>query len=819
MIYAVLDAIVYGTCSARNSRSVSGPALVVLVAISILTAARPANAQEVRPVQGRVLDEATGAPLPATNIAVLGTNRGTITNTDGAWFIMLPRGAHTLVFSYVGYASDTLRVAPEGPVTYLARLRRILLENPPLTIYGADPARAILRRAIAAKDSLRAGLESYRFEAYTRGTITREDSIAGISESFTTGYWKLGERLREEIRQRRTTENLPDVTGIQGVLGIQDFSADDIEVAGNRYIGPLHPDALKWYDPVLLETEWRDGQEVYRIALEPASRLVPLLRGEVRIAEGSWALVGIDLRPAETIPIPFVKDLAIHWRQGFRRQQEGYWLPGELRLVGGMTIVIGPISIPRMGIDQTSILYAYEVNVPIPDSIFARTEAVMALPEAAEVDSLYWERNVFLPLTQREEVAYTRLDSTQTLERQFAPEGFGMTFTGDEEGATLGLGRDSGPVGEALGWLLQGLDLWYSRVEGTHLGYRVDVTPFGGPLTLRARGGQGLSAELWSWETVADLTLGQVGFTAAWYDRVAASPDAGFYPTLLNTAMTVLMKEDYPDYHRSRGLRLGLTGRIPLDTDMPSDVRLELYGAGERHRTLPVVTDWSLFRRDGLSRPNPVAEEGEVDRWGAVLSVGRPESDAGIMTGRGLRLWAERGSGVLDGVDRDWTRLDGVLSFAVPTLTARWFFPPQLVVRLAGGWSEGPLPVQLWGAPETSLGLYGPQGGLRAADPREFTGTRYASATVEHNFRNLLFRTLGLHHWADRGLEILVHGGAAAARRDLPGGTTLRLPVDGVDYEAGVGLGRLWDIFRLDVTHELTGARRWVLTLALTTFY
>jgi hypothetical protein len=815
---------VSGSALCRCTISASPQATLVL-AILLFGLAAPARAQQVRRLEGRVIEAETGQPMPATNIVVLETNRGTISNADGAWLLLLPEGPATLVFSFVGYRSDTLRVAPFGNVRYDAVLEQVVLENPPITVYGADPARAILRRAIAAKDSLRTGLESYIFEAYTRGTITREDSIAGISESFTTGYWRLGKPMREEIRQRRTTENLPDMTGIQGVLGFQDFAADDIEVAGNRYVGPLHPDALKWYDPVLVETEWQNGLAVYRIALEPVSRLVPLLRGEVRIADGSWALVGVDLVPAEVIPIPFVRDLLMHWRQSFRLHQD-YWLPAELRLEAGMTIEIGPISIPRMGIRQTSVIYDYQVNAAIPDSIFERSDNVIALPEAASVDSLYWRTNAFLPLTHEEERSYTRLDSTQTLERQFAPRGFGMTFSGDEDSLSIGLGARSGPLGRAFGRLLPGLDFWYDRVEGAHLGYRFDLNPFGGPLTLRARGGQGLSAELWSWETSVRLRLrrgglpgprggGRIGLTleAALYDRVAASPDAGFYPSLLNTLMTLLLKEDYPDYHRAHGGRLGLvlgreTGR-----------RLELYGARERHAALPVVTNWSLNRRDRLSRPNPPAEEGEVDRYGAVLTLGRPESDAGVMTGRGLRLWAERGSGELDGRERNWTRVDGVLSFAVPTLSARWFFPPQLVVRLAGSWSEGPLPVQLWGAPETSLGLYGPLGTLRAADPRELAGTRWAAATAEHNFRNLLFRMLGLDGLADRGIDILVHGGVAGARRELPDGTRLRLPAEGVYAEAGVGIGRLWDIFRLDVTHQLTGARRWVLTLALTTFY
>ena len=54
----------------------TGPTVLLAVLLALPAAGEPAAAQEVRPVQGRVLDETTGEPLPATNIAVLGTNRG-----------------------------------------------------------------------------------------------------------------------------------------------------------------------------------------------------------------------------------------------------------------------------------------------------------------------------------------------------------------------------------------------------------------------------------------------------------------------------------------------------------------------------------------------------------------------------------------------------------------------------------------------------------------------------------------------------------------------------------------------------------------------
>jgi hypothetical protein len=783
----------------------------------ILLSAAPAGAQTLRRIEGRVSEADSLRPLPAANIIVLGTNRGTISNREGDWLLLLPEGPASLVFRYVGFRSDTLRVAATGDVRFDAVLEPIVLENPPLIVYGADPARAILRRAIAARDSLRAGLESYRFEAYTRGVISREDSIAGISESFTTGYWRRGDPLREEIVQRRTTVNLPEMTRFQGVLGHRDFSQDDVEVASSRYLGPLHPDALTWYRPELLETTWQDGTAVYRIGLEPTSYLIPLLRGEIWIADGSWALVGVDLTPGETVTIPFTDDVHLHYRQGFRRQQEGYWLPAEMRLEMGASFHFGPVTFPRIGFDQTSIIYAYEINPILPDSLFERFEPIIAQPSAATIDSAFWQENDLLPLTGPEQAAYTKLDSTQTLDRLFAPRAMGRTLPNE-----LGTTEDS-PL---LDRLLSGLDFWYNRVEGTHLGCRLTTTPVDGPLTVTARGGKALSAGLWTWEAGAALQLRRelapgpsgigragVSFNLSRYDRVAGSPDAGFYPPLVNGFLSALTKADYRDYHRARGKRVGLTIGHAAGT------RLELYGARERHAALAVVTNWSLLRRSELARSNPIAEEGAVERLGLVLTIGRPESNVGIITGRGLRLWAERGEGDFSGGKRNWYRADGVLSFALPTWTGRWIFPPQLVIRAAGGWSQGPLPVQLWGAPETALASYGPLGCLRAAEPREFAGTRYAVVTAEHNFRSFPFLLLGLRALSDRGFELIVHGAVAGARRELPDGSHLRLPQQGVYGEAGLGLGRIEDLFRVDLTRRLTGSRCWVLTLAFTTFF
>jgi len=66
------------------------------------------------PVTGRIVDE-KGQGLPGVNVLVKGTNVGTATNADGRYTIEAPAGA-TLVFSYIGYASQEVAVGDRATV-------------------------------------------------------------------------------------------------------------------------------------------------------------------------------------------------------------------------------------------------------------------------------------------------------------------------------------------------------------------------------------------------------------------------------------------------------------------------------------------------------------------------------------------------------------------------------------------------------------------------------------------------------------------------------------------------------------------------------
>jgi TonB-linked SusC/RagA family outer membrane protein len=85
-----------------------------LLAHALVASELRTNAPAAGPVTGRIVDE-KGAGLPGVNVLVKGTNVGTATNADGRYTIEVPAGA-TLVFSYIGYASQEVVVGDRATV-------------------------------------------------------------------------------------------------------------------------------------------------------------------------------------------------------------------------------------------------------------------------------------------------------------------------------------------------------------------------------------------------------------------------------------------------------------------------------------------------------------------------------------------------------------------------------------------------------------------------------------------------------------------------------------------------------------------------------
>ncbi|MCR8558918.1 SusC/RagA family TonB-linked outer membrane protein [Mucilaginibacter sp. BJC16-A38] len=94
-----------------------------------------ASAQNVT-VKGTVTDD-HNQPLPGVNVKVAGTTNGTSTSVDGAFSISAPANS-SLVFSYIGYVSQTVKVGGKTVINITLKDDQHVLETVTVTALGIE---------------------------------------------------------------------------------------------------------------------------------------------------------------------------------------------------------------------------------------------------------------------------------------------------------------------------------------------------------------------------------------------------------------------------------------------------------------------------------------------------------------------------------------------------------------------------------------------------------------------------------------------------------------------------------------------------------
>jgi len=265
-------------------------------------------------------------------------------------------------------------------------------------------------------------------------------------------------------------------------------------------------------------------------------------------------------------------------------------------------------------------------------------------------------------------------------------------------------------------------------------------------------------------------------------------------------------KGDAHDYYRALGWTAWAEGRA----GRTFSARVTF--VSQRESPMDVTAGYSFISGGTPFRPNPSALPGNRRSFGVSLRIGREREDLDIVTTNTIEVDAEFSSPSVLNSAFDYTRLSSTITWSVPTFSGDLLFPPSLRVRLSGGKGFGDLPPQRGFRADSRSGFLGPFGTLRAGRPAESAGDAVVALTAEHNFRSLPFLMLHLPFLYENGVELVVHGGAAR------GWTGSRPEPGGWYTEAGIGINRLFDIVRVDVTRRFRDPRRFTLTLSIASF-
>jgi hypothetical protein len=760
----------------------------------------PLSSQTFFTVNGQVTDDSTGELLAAVNVRLLGTAKGTITNVDGRYTLTVEQGEHTLVFSILSYRPETLRVDVQENLVKNIRLKPLPIEMAEIVVLAEDPAIEIIRQAIKHKREWMNKLKSYRFEAFTRQILRRDTAIASIAEAYTTGYMLVGDTLREVVKQKRQTENIPGSANFAAVRGIINFNEDEINlfrlsVGGNSssytFVGPTAPSALEYYDYQLIGKTYISDVEVYTIRMRPKTNTRPLFDGTISIAEGTYAVMGVDVKPNETFVLPFVKDIDLQFKQQFSLYDSIFWMPTNIRISGGLTVRIVGFSLPRIGLEQTSVMYDYAVNVPIPDSILQKPRLSVD-STATAFDSTFWEEHHVLPLTEEEKMAFATLDSTQTLEQQFEPKGPLASLASDNIEDVLGI-----------------IDARFNRVEGFFFGGRFKSDSLIQQVSLTTSAGYGFSDNVFKYHLggTYHLTRKQsVNIGAEVYRKLMNVPDGDFYSPLTISLMALVDKNDYRDYY------LGTGWKSFINVQPTRRMSATLGFLSENQTTMNVTSNYSFFSRNILFRPNPPILEGTMRSIQLDVRLGPQRTPFDVTNRNALEISVEYSSSSL-GSNFDFTRSQALLQWNIKTFLQSLLFPPLLKVNLTAGTSSGTLPPQRFFTADTRASGYAPFGTLRGGHVKEFVGDRFVMLNLEHNFRSVPFVLLDIPFLYRNGIELVVHG--SAAQTWLGNISTS----SGWYYEAGMGINRILDIIRADLSYRLKEPRRFYFTLSIANIF
>jgi hypothetical protein len=93
------------------------------------------------PLAGRIVDEATGKPLPFANVLLADASAGTTTNQEGFFgFSRVLMGMHRVVVTYVGYETrvDSIWIQPGVPNRLQIRMRSGEIAMDPIVVTGIE---------------------------------------------------------------------------------------------------------------------------------------------------------------------------------------------------------------------------------------------------------------------------------------------------------------------------------------------------------------------------------------------------------------------------------------------------------------------------------------------------------------------------------------------------------------------------------------------------------------------------------------------------------------------------------------------------------
>jgi hypothetical protein len=387
-------------------------------------------------VRGTVNDE-KGNPIPFANVFIENTYKGTTSNEQGKYEINLTiKGKYTFVFQYLGYKTQKKSVE----IASFPFVLNVKMEEENFTLNEVvintkdNPANRIIRKAIANKKENSDKTARYNADFYSRGIFKVKDlpkkimgqkvdlgermganidstgsGIIYLSETVSKIVFEKPNKLKEKIVASKISGNNNGFSYNTAESANYDFYDNAIDF-GIGIISPIASNAFNYYKFKLESTFFdENNNQINKIKVTPKRDKEPVFEGYIYIVDDSWAIYAVDLDiKGYRMKNEFVETMTLKQNFNYNTKNKIWTKNSQI-----LAFNAGIFGIKFSG--KFNYVYSnYEFQDAFAKNTFGN-EILSFEENANKKDSIYWNKNRPIPLTDEENSDYVRKDSIFTI--------------------------------------------------------------------------------------------------------------------------------------------------------------------------------------------------------------------------------------------------------------------------------------------------------------------------------------------------------------------------------------------------------------------
>ena len=375
-------------------------------------------------LSGIIGDDAS-EPVPFVSVYVNKTTYATSSDIKGQYALELANGEYEIVFQLIGYEKKIIPVSiKENNVILNVSLATAneVLQTIVVQANKEDPANAIIRNAIAAKDKYRHPLKEYYCHAYIKASLEKEflkhkDSTAAdkltkermnFSEAYSEIYYRAPNNLKEVRLAAKDYQSKQKTSGVKinfstdadksrtPEMNINLFKTKIADADLNFYqnnsnvpvlsavpfVSPLSDFAFLSYKYHFEEYLYENGRGINKIKIIPKRTDAALFNGYIYIVDSIWCIKAIDVE-ADPATLNYFKRFHIY--QQYTNLSDSLWMLGREDFLyhtkEGRKTILG----------NTYINYTdYNTHPEIKKGFF-NNELLLIREDAFEKDNSFWK--------------------------------------------------------------------------------------------------------------------------------------------------------------------------------------------------------------------------------------------------------------------------------------------------------------------------------------------------------------------------------------------------------------------------------------------